>query len=131
MIEKLLNEFFDSLGDVFSASYYYRNGMKEPILFINGRRQDIGDDKKRVVNYDIIDDKDVLRVLFELPGVDKGAIDLRCGVQDVDLLVADFNAVHIKLPMRVSLDDIKSSYLNGVLELILKKRDDKVNVKID
>ncbi|MHA1899201.1 MAG: hypothetical protein ACTSU2_17545 [Promethearchaeota archaeon] len=83
------------------------------------------------MNYDIIDDKDVLRVVLELPGVDKGVIDLRCGVQEIDLVVPDFNDVHLKLPMRVSLDDIKSSYLNGVLELVLKKHDEKIKVKIE
>jgi len=73
---------------------------------------------------DIIEEKERIRVIVELPGVDKE--DIQLNVEDnlldisVDREVRKFSK-QLELPAAVDPDSTSASYKNGVLEVILNK----------
>jgi HSP20 family protein len=74
---------------------------------------------------DVIERQDEVRVIAEVPGVDKDKIKLRL---DRDKLYINaesedrkYNKV-IDLPTEVDENSVKASYKNGVLEVIMKKK---------
>ncbi len=73
---------------------------------------------------DIIDTNGEVRVVAELPGVEKGDIKLH-GTEDsltisVDTLQSKFYK-EVDLPAKVKVREASSSYKNGVLEVVLPK----------
>ncbi|MFO7835603.1 MAG: archaeal heat shock protein Hsp20 [Candidatus Thorarchaeota archaeon] len=73
---------------------------------------------------DVIDEKDEIIVVAELPGVDKDDIKVRVKGQHLTIHVDNPNKPYYKeveLPSRVMKEDASSSIRNGVLEIRLKK----------
>ncbi len=73
---------------------------------------------------DIVDTNGEVRVVAELPGVEKGDIKLH-GTEDsltisVDTLQSKFYK-EVDLPVKVKVREASSSYKNGVLEVVLPK----------
>jgi len=84
---------------------------------------------------DVIEDKNVVRVIAELPGVEKEEIELRATESTLVISVNNKERRYYKeleLPCRVDPSKAKSSYKNGVLEVELWKAEDKSSgVRID
>lgn len=77
---------------------------------------------------DIIDEKDRIVVVAEIPGVDKDKIDVR--VKDDKLIIKAENEKRkyykeIKLPQGVKPETARAKYKNGVLEIIIEKEASK------
>jgi HSP20 family protein len=73
---------------------------------------------------DVIEEKDKVRVLVELPGVQKSDIDVRA--QDVWLDISvDTEArkfsKHIELPCPIRSESVTASYKNGVLDVTMDR----------
>ena len=74
---------------------------------------------------DVIDDKDSVRVIAELPGVDEKHLNLKAFPKQLSIRVNDpqrFFAKTIALPAEVLWDSIQHNLKNGILEVMLKKK---------
>jgi len=75
---------------------------------------------------DIIPEKDAVRVVIELPGVEKGEINLDAAEQSLRVNVTnpDHRFVRtIALPVRVDERSAKATYKNGILEVVLARKE--------
>jgi HSP20 family protein len=71
---------------------------------------------------DLWQEKNNLIILFDLPGVKKEEIDLRVTEQSLSLKAksSDFNYIKkINFPAKVLAEKAKSTFNNGVLEIII------------
>lgn len=91
-------------------------GEEGPPLTLQDRREPL---------VDIIDEEDHIRVLAELPGVDKEDIHLYVDEHILTIKVETPERRYYKelaLPDEIDGSSSKSTYRNGVLETVLKKR---------
>ena len=73
---------------------------------------------------DVIEEKDKVRVLVELPGVQKSEIDVRAEGAWLDISVdteARKFSKHMELPCPIRSDSVTASYKNGVLEVTMDR----------
>ena len=73
---------------------------------------------------DIVETDKEVRVVAELPGVEKTDIKLRGTEDSIDISVDTSQNKYYKevqLPVKVSVKEAKSTYKNGVLEVVLPK----------
>jgi HSP20 family protein len=73
---------------------------------------------------DIVDTNDEIRVVVELPGVEKGDIKLHGTEDSLEISVDTPKSKYYKeaqLPAKVKVREATSTYKNGVLEVILPK----------
>jgi HSP20 family protein len=73
---------------------------------------------------DVINDPEQVRVVAELPGVEKS--DIKTTISEDTLTIKVDGAAHkyykeVPLPSTVDPDSSKASYTNGVLEIVLRK----------
>ena len=86
---------------------------------------------------DVIESEDKVRVIVELPGVEKSDIKVDAADRTLDIDVNNPQkrfSKHIDLPCEVLSDSTKANYKNGVLEVVLlrvapKKRKKPVKVE--
>lgn len=86
---------------------------------------------------DVIEEKDALKVVAEVPGVEKEDIDLKA--TENSLTISVDNKVRryykeVEFPSMVDPESVKASYRNGILEVTLTKRETKPKghkIKID
>jgi HSP20 family protein len=86
-------------------------------------RLDVKEDREPLV--DTIVNPDTVKVVAELPGVEKPDIALECDGQKLTLKVDTDKRRYYKeleLPVEVDPDTSKASYQNGVLELLLTRK---------
>lgn len=84
---------------------------------------DVREEREPLVDT-IVQDKTV-KVVAEIPGVEKKDITLECDGQNLTLKVSnDRRRYHknLELPVEVDPDTSKASYKNGVLELLLTRK---------
>ena len=81
---------------------------------------------------DIVETNGEIRVVAELPGVEKGDIKLH-GTEDsltISVDTAQYKYFkEVELPVKVKVKEAKSSYKNGVLEVVLPKADAETKPK--
>jgi HSP20 family protein len=90
-------------------------GMPKPSLEIKNEREPL---------VDIMDENDNIKIVAELPGVNKSDINLNCTENAVTISVDTPKRKYykeIELPAEVDSKNAKASYINGVLELTLPK----------
>lgn len=74
---------------------------------------------------DIFDEKDRILVIAELPGVSESEIKIEVNGDILNLVASDRDrkyAKEILLPGKVAPDSVKTTYKNGILEIILEKK---------
>ncbi|HKM75264.1 MAG TPA: archaeal heat shock protein Hsp20 [Candidatus Bathyarchaeia archaeon] len=80
---------------------------------------------------DVINENEQVRVIAELPGVEKG--DIKTSVADDTLTIRVDSPKkyykEVQLPTSVDQDSPKASYNNGVLEIVLRKQKPKAKGK--
>ena len=83
---------------------------------------------------DIHEDDDTVRVIADLPGVEKDGIDLKC---DGEYLTIGASSDHreyderITLPSRVDERSANATYNNGVLEVTFEKSDESADISVE
>ncbi|WP_436928638.1 Hsp20/alpha crystallin family protein [Halosimplex halobium] len=85
------------------------------------------------VHLDVYEEDDSLRVVADIPGVDKRDIDLRCDGEVLTLDAAgDAREYHerVRLPARVDEHSAAASYNNGILEVTFDRADDSANIDL-
>ena len=89
-------------------------------------RLDVKEEREPLV--DVIEEKDALKVVAEVPGVEKEDIDLNTTENSLTISV-DNKArrfyKEVEFPSQVDPESVKASYRNGVLEVTLTKRETK------
>jgi len=141
-----MDDFFSGFDDLFRRVFEDLEGFefpggagKEPVVYgVNVRISPEGRpvvsqfgnvEKGRVRGereplVDVIEEKDVLRIVVELPGVEKEEIRLDASPQQLRVEVADprhrFSKA-VGLPVRVDEKSAKATYKNGILEVVFKR----------
>ncbi|MFB6140258.1 MAG: Hsp20/alpha crystallin family protein [Halosimplex sp.] len=85
------------------------------------------------VHLDVYEEDDRLRVVADIPGVDKSDIDLRCDGEVLTLDAAgDAREYHerVRLPASVDERSASASYNNGILEVTFERADDSANIDL-
>jgi HSP20 family protein len=84
--------------------------------------------KEREPLVDLIEEKDSLKVVAEVPGVESEAIDLNATENSLTISVDNKDRrfyKEVEFPSKVDPESVKASYRNGVLEVTLTKRKTK------
>ncbi|MDR2202735.1 MAG: Hsp20/alpha crystallin family protein [Nitrososphaerota archaeon] len=158
-IEKIVENEFDNFQEKISKEYIKEcklpNGgtAKEFGPFVHGYSIKIGSDGKTDIQefgnikksnkilevkeeqdplVDIVDNTNEIRVVVELPGVEKTDIKLY-GTEDSLTISVDTVQYRyykeIKLPAKIHTKEAKSTYKNGVLEIVIPKLEPVCNTK--
>ncbi len=88
-----------------------------------GRRAEIREEMEPLV--DVIEEKDKVIVIAEIPGVEKDKIDVRVKDKTLVISASDKDRKYYKeveLPAEVKPETAKAKYKNGVLEVVLEKK---------
>jgi HSP20 family protein len=94
-----------------------RGFMKTPM--ISSEREPLSDVS--------ITDKEV-KVVIEMPGVPKDKIKLNAYQDKLEIISQDPERKYheiVEIPPQADIETIRSSYNNGILEILFKKKDDK------
>jgi HSP20 family protein len=81
---------------------------------------------------DVVDTDSEIRIVVELPGVEKTDIKLHATEESLEISVDTPDNKYYKevqLPTKVKVSEAKSTYKNGVLEVILPKSEDQKKPK--
>jgi HSP20 family protein len=90
-------------------------------------------DDGRDVHMDIHESDDEVRVVADIPGVDKEAIDLQCDGTTLDLKADGPGREYkerVSLPATVDEHSASATYNNGVLEVVFDRADDTTSIDI-
>ena len=149
---KRMRRFMDEIDRIFDEMFreftreYRRGGYGKPLIY--GFSITYGPDGKPIIRefgnvkpsyrgpiireetepyVDIIEEEDTIKVIAELPGVDKKDIDVST---TEDLLVISTRGPRryykeVRLPAKVKPETAKAKYKNGVLEITLEKLEKK------
>ena len=111
-IERMMNEMMGG-----NAEFHFEH---------NASRGSANTDSSNV-HLDIHETDEEIRVVADIPGVEKDAIDLKCDGETLRLHATgedrEYNE-HISLPARVDERSASATYNNGVLEVTLERDDD-------
>lgn len=100
-----------------------RPSIKKPYVDIKGEREPL---------IDVFSTNGEIRVIAEIPGVEKEQIKLNASEKKLTIKAETEIRKYYKevdLPEEVDVDSAKSTYKNGVLEVIFKKKKEKVEGK--
>lgn len=85
------------------------------------------------VHYDVFDTDEEVRVVADLPGVTKEAIDLQCDGRTLTVdAAAEGREYHerVRLPRRVDEHAAEAAYNNGILEVTFEPATDSTNIEV-
>ena len=83
---------------------------------------------------DIHEHEGEIRVIADLPGVEKDDIQLQCDGRTLTVHAASDRREydeHIKLPGRVDETTANATYNNGVLEVVFDRTDQRSNINVE
>ena len=115
-IERMMNEMMGG-----NAEFHFEGGT--------GGHTDSGRD----VHMDIHESDDEVRIVADIPGVDKEDIDLQCDGTTLNLRAAGNNREYrerVSLPTTVDEHSASATYNNGVLEVVFDRADDTTSIDI-
>lgn len=121
-IERMMNEMFGG-----NAEFHLEQGPGAT----SGQR---GGEESRDVHLDIHETETELRVVADIPGVDKNDIELKCdgSTLTLDAAAGDRHySEHVDLPAPVDEHSASATYNNGVLEVIFERTNDSDSTSID
>ncbi|PSQ57341.1 MAG: Hsp20/alpha crystallin family protein [Halobacteriales archaeon SW_9_67_25] len=88
---------------------------------------------RSAVHYDIHETDETVRVVADVPGVEKSDIDLKCDGTTLSLRAGsdgrDYSE-RVELPARVDEHSADATYNNGVLEVAFDRADDSTSIDI-
>lgn len=114
----------DDRDDPFEEFFQEFERMMDDLMGEGGtvRMESMHQSGGNATHADIYEEDDQLRVVADLPGVDKSDIDITCDGHIVHVVAAGERREYderIQLPHRVDPDSASARYNNGVLEVIL------------
>jgi HSP20 family protein len=91
------------------------------------------DADRSAVHYDVHESDETVRVVADVPGVEKSDIDLKCDGRMLYLRAGgngrDYSE-RVELPARVDEHSADATYNNGVLEVALERADNSTSIDI-
>lgn len=81
-------------------------------------------DEEREPITDIFDEKDEIVIIAEMPGIEESSIKIDIKEDILEISAVNKNRSYRKeilLPSKVNIDNLKSKYNNGILEIRIKK----------
>jgi HSP20 family protein len=118
----------DPFGDIFDEIERMMNGMANP----DGAPGDAGFGSETHVS--TYQSDDTVRVVADLPGVDKDSIDLKCDGETLTLAATSANRQYeerVRLPTRVDEHSADASFNNGVLEVSFETLTDSADIDLE
>ena len=85
------------------------------------------------VHMDIHETDDEVRIVADIPGVDKEAIDLKCDGRTLNLNAASDSREYreqVSLPVPVDEQSARATYNNGVLEVVFDRDSESTSIDI-
>ena len=85
------------------------------------------------VHMDLHETDDEIRVVADIPGVEKDDIDLKCDGSTLTLQASGSDrrySEHVELPARVDEHSASATYNNGILEVTFDRTDDSTSIDI-
>jgi HSP20 family protein len=83
---------------------------------------------------DVFEEKDGVRVVADLPGVEKDAIDLKCDGEILTISAANDRREYderLRLPVRVDEHSAQATFNNGVLEVTFDRTEDSAAIDLE
>jgi HSP20 family protein len=83
---------------------------------------------------DVYDEGEAVRLVADLPGVEKDAIDLKCDGETLTVSAASDRREYderIRLPVRVDEHSASASFKNGVLQVTFRKAEDSAAIDVE
>jgi HSP20 family protein len=83
---------------------------------------------------DVYDEGEELRLVADLPGVTKDAVELKCDGETLTISAAGDRREYderIRLPARVDEHSASASFNNGILQVTLQKVDDSASIDLE
>jgi HSP20 family protein len=83
---------------------------------------------------DVYDEGETLRLVADLPGVRKEAVELKCDGEVLTVTASGDRREYderIRLPVRVDEHTADATFNNGVLQVTLRKVDDSASIDLD
>ena len=117
-----------SLAKPFIAGFTFNLGPEgKPSVQMFGNNPVTGDGVRSPINEQVVDDKNgTLRLLLEIPGVEKGDISVETTEQAV-LVTAENDGrkyrAEVELKVPVKADSGRAEYKNGILEISFSLKD--------
>lgn len=123
----------DPFDDFFRELERMMNDMMSGEFDMHVERQDPADQGVSDVHLDVYEEDDTLRVVADLPGVSKDAIDLKCDGEHLTIDAAGDHREYrerVQLPARVDEHTADASYNNGVLEVTFERAEDSADIDL-
>ena len=118
----------DPFDDLFDEIERMMNDMMGGDIRVKGNAG-FGSD----VHLDIYDDDDEVRVVADMPGVEKDGIDLKCDGETLTIDAASGTTEYreqVRLPARVDEHTASATYNNGILEVTFDRADDSASIDL-
>ncbi|WP_336327235.1 Hsp20/alpha crystallin family protein [Halovenus sp. HT40] len=118
-IERMMNEMMGP-----NANVHFEHNSER------GRDRDQGGHD---IHFDIHEHDDEIRVVADIPGVEKDAIDLQCDGKTLHLEAGGGERRYderVSLPSRVDEHSASATYNNGVLEVVFDRVDDSTSIDV-
>jgi HSP20 family protein len=83
---------------------------------------------------DVHDEGDRLRLVADLPGVEKESIDLQCDGETLTIAASGPQREYderIRLPVRVDEHSAEATFNNGILQVSFEKADESAEIDLD
>ncbi len=116
-IERMMNDMFGA-----NAEFHFEHNAGSPSAGSGGN-----------VHLDIQETNEEVRVIADIPGVDKEHIDLQCDGRTLMLEASGSERTYserISLPTQVDEHSAQATYNNGILEVTFDRTDDSTRIDI-
>lgn len=125
----------DPFDDFFRELERMMNEMTNGDFDMHVERQaaDGGRAPSRDIHLDIYEEDEAVRVVADIPGVEKEAIDLKCDGEELTIDASGPEREYferVRLPVAVDEHSASATYNNGILEVSFDRRDSSADIDL-
>ncbi|MFB6153122.1 MAG: Hsp20/alpha crystallin family protein [Halodesulfurarchaeum sp.] len=123
----------DPFDDIFREIERMMDEMMGNVQGRSGEYDSPSRDVAHDTHVDVYEDDDEIRLVADLPGVEKSDISLQCDGEYVTIAASSVNREYderVPLPARVDPETGKATYNNGVLEVVFDRSDDATDISV-
>jgi HSP20 family protein len=100
---------------------------------VERHEEESGRSPSRDVHLDIYEEDDQVRVVADIPGVEKDAIDLKCDGEELTIDASGPEREYferVRLPVSVDEHSASATYNNGILEVSFERRSSSADIDL-
>jgi HSP20 family protein len=123
----------DPFDDFFRELERMMNEMMNGEFDMHVERHEGEGGRTNDIHFDVYEEDDRLRVVADLPGVEKDEIDLRCDGEQLTVdATGDQREYHerVSLPTGVDEHSANATYNNGILEVTFEQADSSADIDL-